>query len=97
MLTVTAAAADSITRLAEYGGVCDEGGLRVEIAPHDKEGGTFALSLAAAPSEGDEVLVVRRGTNVFMDHAAVTYLSDKILDIRKDHDVKIKFRLLRQR
>nr|WP_042186807.1 hypothetical protein [Kibdelosporangium sp. MJ126-NF4]CEL17573.1 hypothetical protein [Kibdelosporangium sp. MJ126-NF4]CTQ91200.1 hypothetical protein [Kibdelosporangium sp. MJ126-NF4] len=95
MLTVTDAAVAAIKNASKRCGVLDDGGLRLDVAPNDTAGRTFAVSLATAPRSGDQVLVVRPGTNVFMPADAAERLTDTILDVRET-DGKVKFRLLRR-
>jgi iron-sulfur cluster assembly protein len=96
MLAVTEAAADAIAALAMRGGLPDQGGLRVAMPAEAASGATFALSLAPAPVEGDEVVTAERGAHVFVDPRATAYLSDKVLDVREDIDGQFNFALFEQ-
>ncbi|RSM85249.1 iron-sulfur cluster biosynthesis protein [Kibdelosporangium aridum] len=96
MLTVTEAAAEAIKNMSERGGVQDVGGLRVDVAPQDTDGRTFALSMAPEPSSGDQIVVVRPGAHVFIHPDAAAHISDTILDVGVA-DGRVRFRLLRRR
>jgi iron-sulfur cluster assembly protein len=96
MLAVTEAAADAIVGLAVQGGLPDKGGLRVAMPAEGESQERLAVSLAPTPAEGDQVVTADRGAQVFLDPRATAYLSDKVLDVRKDIDGQLNFTLFNQ-
>jgi Fe-S cluster assembly iron-binding protein IscA len=94
MLAVTEAAAEAITALAAQGGVEDQGGLRFAMRTESDSQAALALTVAAAPSEGDQVVKAETGANVFLEEQAADYLADKVLDVQQDDEGQLNFAVL---
>ena len=71
----------------------EEGGIRISVAP-DEAQAALAISISAAPQEGDAV-VDQGGAHVFLDETAASALDDKALDARIEGD-QIAFQVVEQ-
>jgi len=78
VLTITRAAAEAIKRIVSSSSV-PEGGLKISTTPEDEKSATLSLSVAGAPDEADRV-VEERGSRVFVDQSAASYVEGKVLD-----------------
>ncbi|OLF08000.1 iron-sulfur cluster biosynthesis protein [Actinophytocola xinjiangensis] len=94
MLAVTEAAAEAITALAEQSGVRDQGGVRFSMHTEQDSSTALALSVAAAPVDGDQVVTADAGANVFLEEQAADFLSDKVLDVQPDAEGQLNFAVL---
>lgn len=91
MLAVTEAAADAISALTAQEGVQDQGGLRFEMRALENSQTALALSVAPAPTDGDEVVTAQEGAQVFLEPEAAEFLSDKVLDVQQDPEGQLSF------
>jgi iron-sulfur cluster assembly protein len=96
MLTVTDAAAEAINALSTAEGKGESGGLRFAVHAESEEGATLAVSVAAEPTDGDEVVTGTEGAQVFLDPQAALYLSDKVLDVQPDEQGQLNFAVVDQ-
>jgi Fe-S cluster assembly iron-binding protein IscA len=96
MLTVTGAAAEAISALSSAEGMGENGGLRFVVQSETDQGATLAVSVTSEPAAGDEVVTSDRGSHVFLDADAASYLDDKVLDVQPDEEGKISFAVLDQ-
>ena len=94
MLAVTEAAADAITALTAQEGVQQQGGLRFAMRSLDNSQTALALSVAPAPTDGDEVVTADAGAQVFLEPQAAEFLSDKVLDVQQDAEGQLSFAVL---
>ncbi|GAB3456947.1 iron-sulfur cluster biosynthesis protein [Actinophytocola sediminis] len=94
MLAVTEAAAEAITALAEQSGVREQGGVRFSMRTETDSSAALALSVAPAPTAGDQVVTAEAGANVFLEEQAADFLSDKVLDVQPDADGQLNFAVL---
>lgn len=94
MLAVTDAAADAIAALTEQSGVRDQGGVRFSMSTESDSSAQLALSVAPAPTDGDQVVTAEAGANVFLERQAADFLSDKVLDVRPDAEGQLNFAVL---
>lgn len=86
MLTLTDNAVSVIRSLAEQQ-QAQECGLRIATDP---SAGSFMLSLAPEPAEGDRV-VDAEGARLFLDPYAAEYLEGKALDAAVDAQGAVQF------
>jgi Fe-S cluster assembly iron-binding protein IscA len=86
MLTLTDDAVVAIRTLTDGRAVSDEGGLRID----SDAVGSLTLSLAAGPSEGDQV-VEDSGARLFLAPVAARALDDKALDATIERDGSVQF------
>ena len=96
MLAVTDAAAEAISALTAQGGIQQEGGLRFAMQASTDSQAALALTVAPAPTEGDQVVTANEGAHVFLEQEAADYLSDKVLDVQPDGDGQLSFAVLEQ-
>jgi iron-sulfur cluster assembly protein len=85
VLAITDSAVEAIRDLLADKDVPAEGGLRISAAPPengDAEPG-FELAVVTGPELSDAV-VERQGVYVYVDRAAVSAFSDKVLDAQLD-------------
>ena len=94
MLAVTEAAADAIAAITAQEGVAQEGGLRFAIRAVDDSQAALALSVEAAPAEGDQVVTAEEGAQVFLEPQAAEFLADKVLDVEEDGEGQLNFAVL---
>jgi Fe-S cluster assembly iron-binding protein IscA len=87
VLTLTDNATTEIRNIISQPETPDGAGLRIATDP---SAGGLALSLAAAPAEGDAV-VDNSGARVFLDPQAATLLDDQALDAGKDAEGNVQF------
>ena len=98
MLAVTEAAADAISALTAQEGVQqDGGGLRFEMRALENSQTALALSVAPAPTDGDEVVTAQEGAKVFLEPEAAEFLSDKVLDVQQDAEGQVSFAVIEAR
>jgi Fe-S cluster assembly iron-binding protein IscA len=86
MLTLTDDAVVAIRTLTDGQAVSDEGGLRIA----SDAVGALTLSLAAGPSQGDQV-VEDSGARLFLAPEAARALDDKALDATIEQDGSVRF------
>lgn len=79
MLAITETAAQAITTLIAAHEMPEGAGLRIAAQPA-AEPDALELSVAAAPSEEDAVLV-GGGATIFLEPVAAETLDDKVLDV----------------
>jgi iron-sulfur cluster assembly protein len=79
MLAITESAADAIRGIVASPEVPDGAGLRIASQPDASRPGTLEVSVAAVPSESDQVLD-QEGARVFVEATAAELLEDKLLD-----------------
>jgi Fe-S cluster assembly iron-binding protein IscA len=96
MLTVTDAAAEAISVLSSSEGMGEAGGLRFAVQSETEQGATLAVSVTPEPAAGDEVVTSERGSQVFLDPDAASYLTDKVLDAQPDESGQLNFTVLEQ-
>jgi iron-sulfur cluster assembly protein len=96
MLAVTEAAAEAISALTAQGGIQQEGGLRFAMQAESDSQAALALTVAPAPTAGDQVVTANEGAHVFLEEQAADYLSDKVLDVQPDGDGQLAFAVLEQ-
>jgi iron-sulfur cluster assembly protein len=94
MLAVTEAAADAISALTAQEGVQQQGGLRFAMRSLEDSQTALALSVAPAPTEGDEVVTATEGAQVFLEPQAAEFLSDKVLDVQQDAEGQVSFAVM---
>jgi iron-sulfur cluster assembly protein len=94
MLAVTEAAAGAITALTAQDGIPETGGLRFSMRIQDNSQAALALSIAPAPSAGDQVVTATEGAQVFLESQAAEYLSDKVLDVQEDAEGQLNFAVM---
>jgi iron-sulfur cluster assembly protein len=94
MLAVTEAAADAISALTAQEGVQQQGGLRFAMRSLDDSQTALALSVAPAPTEGDEVVTADDGAQIFLEPQAAEFLSDKVLDVQQDAEGQLSFAVM---
>jgi Fe-S cluster assembly iron-binding protein IscA len=85
VLTLTDAAADAIQRLLDAQSLPHGGGLRISAAPpaDGDDDQAFELAVVTGPDRADAV--VAQGTVfVYLEPAAVSAFSDKVLDAEED-------------
>jgi Fe-S cluster assembly iron-binding protein IscA len=87
MLTLTEHATSVIRELADRPDTPDGTGLRITT---DDTRGALALTLAAEPAPGDEV-IDEAGARVFLDQQAALMLDDKSLDAATDTQGRVQF------
>lgn len=92
MLTLTENATSAVKNLTSQIPT-ETGGLRISEASAPDAG--FALSLAESPEPQDQV-VESDGARVFVDEAAATALTDRVLDARVGEDGSVGFALTQQ-
>jgi len=81
---MTHRAAQAIRELVTAAGFEDDAGLRLSLEkPANGTEPEFALAVAQAPNETDEV-VEAEGARVFLEPAACAYFEDKVLDAEGD-------------
>src|SRR5689334_17175696 len=85
MLTLTDAAADAIRTLLDSQSVPQGGGLRISAAPpaDGDDERTFELAVVTGPHTSDCV-VEQSGVFVYLEPAALSAFSDKVLDAEQD-------------
>jgi Fe-S cluster assembly iron-binding protein IscA len=96
MLAMTEAAAEAITALTAQEGEKETGGLRFSVEEQADQGAQLAVSVAAAPEDGDQVLGSAAGAKVFLQPQAAEVLDDKVLDVQQDDDGQLNFAVLQQ-
>jgi iron-sulfur cluster assembly protein len=94
MLTITPIATEAIRVIVQSSDAPEEGGLRISVAPQNDAQAALAISISAAPQEGDAV-VDQDGAHVFLDETAASALDDKALDARIQGD-QIAFEVVEQ-
>jgi Fe-S cluster assembly iron-binding protein IscA len=94
MLAVTEAAAEAISALTAQGGIQQEGGLRFAMQTEADAQPALALTVAPAPTEGDQVVTANGSAQVFLEEQAADYLSDKVLDVQPDTDGQLSFAVI---
>lgn len=94
MLAVTDAAAGAISALVAQEGVQEQGGLRFAVETTNDSQSALALSVAAGPAEGDQIVTAEDGAQVFLEPQAADYLSDKVLDLQQDEEGQLSFAVL---
>jgi len=92
MLAVTDVAAMAIRDITTAQEVPDGAGLRIAT---DAAAGSLTLSLAAEPTEGDQI-VDAEGARVFLDSDAALLLDDKELDAEVDATGAVQFAVAEQ-
>jgi iron-sulfur cluster assembly protein len=93
MLTITPTATEAIRVIVQSSDAPEEGGIRISVA-RDEAQAALAISISAAPQEGDAV-VDQGGAHVFLDETAASALDDKALDARIEGD-QIAFQVVEQ-
>jgi iron-sulfur cluster assembly protein len=85
MLTMTKSAAEAIREIVTASGVPDDGGVRIELEPVNKDTARLAMSVTDAAEPGDARLE-QEGANVFVEESTALMLSEKLLDatVRED-------------
>lgn len=96
MLAVTEAAAEAISALTAQGGIQQEGGLRFAMQTEADSQAALALTVAPAPTEGDQVVTANESAHVFLEETAADFLSDKVLDVQPDNEGQLTFAVLDQ-
>lgn len=91
MLIMTDNAATEIRNLIAQPEVPDDGGVRIASNPE----GALTLSLAGAPTTGDDV-VEEQGARVFLEPQAGQLLADKQLDAGVDPQGNVQFSIAQQ-
>ncbi len=92
MLTLTDNASDVIKALTDERDLPADGGLRITQDPGSD---SLAVTAAAAPEPGDEV-IDDRGARVFLETAAASTLDDKVLDAHVDPNGAVEFVIAQQ-
>jgi iron-sulfur cluster assembly protein len=93
MLTLTETAQDVVKEIVSRSGEPDGAGLRIEA--RDPDATEFAVDVAPAPGEHDEV-VEQSGARVFLGETAAQALDDKMLDARVSQDGRVAFDITNQ-
>jgi Fe-S cluster assembly iron-binding protein IscA len=96
MLAVTEAAAEAISALTAQGGIQQQGGLRFAMQNDTDSQAALALTVAPAPTEGDQVVTANEGAHVFLEEQAADFLADKVLDVQPDAEGQLTFAVLEQ-
>lgn len=96
MLAMTDAAADAISALTAQEGKQETGGLRFAVQAQQDSGAQLALSVAAEPEAGDQVLGTEGGARVFLEPQAAQFLDDKVLDVQQDEAGQLNFAVVPQ-
>lgn len=92
MLTLTENAVLVIRDLTDQQEVPDGAGLRIATDP---AAGSFTITLAARPAQGDHVLQ-DSGARIFLDPDAAQILDDKALDAAVDAQGGVQFGFFEQ-
>lgn len=91
MLDITVPAAEAINILVSAAHEDDGAGLRIAVATKTEQGAGLEVSCAHRPAPDDEVITSEAGAQVFLEPEAARYLTDKVLDVRKDVDGRFHF------
>jgi Fe-S cluster assembly iron-binding protein IscA len=93
MLVLTEAAAEVVESVTATPQAQDGAGLRIESsAPEPEDPGALRVTVAAGPSENDQVIEAA-GARVFLEPQAAAYLEDKVLDAQVDEQGNAHFSL----
>lgn len=95
MLAMTEAAAEAISALTAQ---LDEetAGVRFAMQQGEDTEPALALSVAAEPQNGDQILGTDAGAKVFLEQGAAEILDDKVLDVQRDDEGQLNFAVLQQ-
>ncbi|SMD25242.1 hypothetical protein [Lentzea albidocapillata] len=88
MLEISSAAASAIDDLTGAG---ERAGLRIQITAETDAGAALSAAVTEQSGPDDQLIRASTGAKVFIEPAAALYLTDKVLDVRKDVDGKVQF------
>jgi Fe-S cluster assembly iron-binding protein IscA len=88
MLEISSAAASAIDELTES---AERAGLRIRITAETDAGAALEAAVTEQSGPDDQLIRASTGAKVFIEPAAALYLTDKVLDVRKDVDGTVQF------
>jgi iron-sulfur cluster assembly protein len=87
VLEISSAAAEAVKALEGHDGAR----LRISIAATTEQGTALQVTMTDQPGPDDQSIKTEDGAEVLVEPAAALYLTDKVLDARKNVDGTIQF------